>query len=233
MIKIIDNRDKFVLNKKYYVDEQYFCKINTRNKAYILGLIAADGGLSKTTNTIRIVLKNSPSEEEILQNIIKDMKFTGTYSYIKNNQSLELTITSFRLKDQLIALGIVPNKTLYLDLQKVIDNVPNEFKPDFLRGYFDGDGCISISQQKYKNSIYNIPTFHITVLTKNVEALISLFNTDFKFTISKEKRTECDISYVKACARYKIKFIYDLMYTDDCICLKRKRDIFEDYLNIK
>lgn len=101
---------------------------------------------------------------------------------------------------------------------------------DFLRGYFDGDGCISISNQKYKNKIYNIPNFNITLPTKNIDTLIKAFNPCFNFTISEEKMSKGKISYIRASARKKIEFIFNKMYYDNCLCLSRKKDVFVKYL---
>ena len=235
MIKIhtYNEKDKFVHNKKYYLNEEYFNNIDTENKAYILGFLSSDGCVDKSTNNIKISLKNEESEIILLNKIIQELNFTGNYKIVKNNKYIELTITSFRLKDRLLSIGIIPNKTVNLDLKKVVDNIPKCFYKDFLRGYFDGDGCISISQQKYKNSIYNVPTFHIIALTKNIKTLVSLFNANFNFTISKEKRSKIDMSYIKVCSKNKIKFIYDFMYSEnDYMYLKRKKDIFKKYLNI-
>ena len=47
---------------------------------------------------------------------------------------------------RIINLGIVHNKT-YEENDFIFTNVPDQFKWDFIRGYFDGDGCIFINKK--------------------------------------------------------------------------------------
>ena len=48
--------------RKYNLDEHYFDKIDTPNKAYILGLLFADGNNSLVKSTIRISLQESDKD---------------------------------------------------------------------------------------------------------------------------------------------------------------------------
>jgi len=61
-----------------------------------------------------------------------------------------LTISRKSLADKLIALGCVPNKSLTLTFPPV-SIIPNSLLSHFIRGVFDGDGSISIKNNKYLN----------------------------------------------------------------------------------
>lgn len=57
------------------------------------------------------------------------------------------SINDKQLHQDLETLGIIPNKT-YEGLS--FPDIPQEFYPDFIRGYFDGDGSISYSPRGNK-----------------------------------------------------------------------------------
>lgn len=46
--------------------------------------------------------------------------------------------------DDLSNHGIVPNKT-YITDSLYLDKIPEEFKKDYIRGLFDGDGVLSFT----------------------------------------------------------------------------------------
>ena len=131
--------------KKYNVDENYFDVINTEDKAYFLGLMYADGNVSKSGNMCKISLQ----EQDV--DILEKFK-----TYIKSNQPLyfekpktEHWSNTYRLcmynkifKNGLIKNGCVPKKSLVLKFPTG-DQVPNHLLKHFIRGYFDGDGHIT------------------------------------------------------------------------------------------
>ena len=140
-----------ISHQKYKFDEEYFKEIDTSNKAYFLGLIYADGCVYPLKNSLYIKL--TKEDEYILEEFKKDIKSTkplyqrkselikGT-SYIGKAQS-KIELNSKILIEDLKTLGVVQNKSLILTFPNYI---PNKFMHDFIRGYFDGDGCIYNSQ---------------------------------------------------------------------------------------
>jgi intein/homing endonuclease len=52
--------------------------------------------------------------------------------------------------NDIIALGGKERKSLDMDFPEI----PKEFLPDFIRGYFDGDGCIMQLKNKRVNSAF-------------------------------------------------------------------------------
>lgn len=65
----------------------------------------------------------------------------------EKSKSFSLRIVSVDLARQLFSLGITPNKSLTLDLSKI--KVPQQYLKDFIRGYFDGDGCFFYKEYSY------------------------------------------------------------------------------------
>lgn len=128
--------------RKYNINEEYFNEIDTKNKAYILGLLWSDGcnKLSKANVTIRL----QKEDEHILMSIKKEMECEqplyyrhGIQSHHKDVCSLE--INSSKISHRLNELGMYPNKSLTLKYPNWLDE---KLHSSFIRGLFDGDGCI-------------------------------------------------------------------------------------------
>lgn len=145
---------KFELNKPrrvYELNENYFENINSQNKAYILGFIMADGCICKSTNdkkeADRLIIQISHKDRNILDFIQKELNsnykirdFIPTTTFA-NNMMSTLTINSTKLCRDLVALGVVPNKTG----KEQIPNIRSNLKRHFIRGFLDGDGWITKS----------------------------------------------------------------------------------------
>lgn len=127
----------------YSVNESYFEKIDTQEKAYILGWFYSDGNVMPD-GKIRICLHHQ--DRDILEWIKKEMEYTGPlYERPARNTSapqVELCINRKVLADQLIKLGCHPNKSMSLECPSY-DIVPKNLFNHFVRGYFDGDGSFS------------------------------------------------------------------------------------------
>ena len=128
--------------------------------AYILGYIYADGCIAKNN-----VLIFSSIDIQLLEDIkaafettapIKLRKCQGGFS--TGNTYGRLNICSTYFCTQLKKLR-VKEPDFFLE-----DSI---LTPHFIRGVFDGDGCISISKGSYKNATYMKPTCNI-ILHENV-----------------------------------------------------------------
>ena len=122
--------------RKYKLNVNYFNKIDTHEKAYVLGFLYADGsnrgdGITFTQNMERV---------DILENIKKALDSeTPIRETCPGHYSLEV-FSDIIVKD-VENLGVVRNKSLILQFPTQIQ-VPEEFMSSFILGYFDGDGCI-------------------------------------------------------------------------------------------
>ena len=135
---------------RHSVNDYFFKEINTESKAYILGLLFADGNVSKSRNRIEIVLKNEDSY--LLDLIKKELLFDGELDNINHkiygNYGKKLKISSKKIKEDLINLGCVPAKSPILKFPTP-EQVPEHLIHHFIRGYFDGDGCHGYYKTKY------------------------------------------------------------------------------------
>lgn len=165
------------------LNQNYFSKIDTEDKAYFLGLIAADGHIYKNKPSISLSLNKEDGYDllsEFLDKIKSNTKIT-LYKDIrtdyKRKETANITLSSKVLKDDLLNLGIYPNKTSSLKFPVLNKDVVKHF----IRGFIDGDGsyyykrgilCTSIvgpydfliEMQKIISNELQIP---ITKLTKH------------------------------------------------------------------
>ena len=92
---------------------------------------------------------------------MNDMEATNPIKTIpkRNNNKcfdqIATTIVSQQIFNDLCNIGITPRKTWDMKIDDVMSHIPKQFIRDFLRGYFDGDGCITgvISQKPSKVAV--------------------------------------------------------------------------------
>ncbi len=125
--------------------------------AYVLGFMFADGSLLDTNNssrTVYIIFSNNELEilEEIKSALVSDHKISMRPPHIIQLRGKKYTskihyilrIGNKVMSQDLILLGMIHRKSNVMHLPRV----PDEYFSLFLRGYFDGDGCINLNLVK-------------------------------------------------------------------------------------
>jgi intein-encoded DNA endonuclease-like protein len=136
---LISNRVPFRKGRvsSYDYNEYFFSEYNKKS-CYWAGFISADGYIrNKGRNTLHVKL--SSIDREHLSKFLKDTdsnyQITDSdlgYSYIN--------ISGHRIVNDLkVKFRVSNNKSLTLEFP---EEIPIVFIPDFIRGYFDGDGSI-------------------------------------------------------------------------------------------
>lgn len=131
----------------YTCDHQFFSNVAAPNKAYILGLIAADGCI-RQPNQLRINLK--AEDVDLLRDVARAMSSKASIHLIqrsgleKGRFRADFSITSPQIVSDLAGFGIVPRKTFTVGWP----NLPEFLYRHFVRGVFDGDGCFALDSAK-------------------------------------------------------------------------------------
>lgn len=120
---------------------------------YVLGLIFADGAVedvrkSSRTCYIQVASKDKPLLEQVRKALSSDHTINTRKAKVNDffgkkylcSEIFNLRIGNKLMYQDLIDKGLIPRKSLIMKLPYV----PREYFDYFLRGYFDGDGCISI-----------------------------------------------------------------------------------------
>ena len=231
----------------YHFDDNYFSSINDENKAYWLGWIAADGCLyeNKSDNSFITRISIISSDIEILNNLKFDINYQGKISILKsrfnlkhkrNNNSLcTISLCSHKLFSDLVKLGCTPKKSLTLKFPTT-EQVPDHLLRHFIRGYFDGDGCVTqCNGYKNKKGIINLRPIISFCGTK--EFLTSLREwldkNGIKVQSALTKRRQNDTnSYSLIFKGYnRCNIFYNLIYSNSKRSLKRKQEKLEKLLN--
>lgn len=208
--------------KNFNVKHDYF-KTKSSSMYYILGFITADGSIHKKRPYITIELNEKDRyllefiKNEICprQNILEYKRFDKRTN--KTYSSIKIAIYSEEIKKDLEKLGIKPNKTsmgLFINVEKI----PEKYFYDFIRGLFDGDGCISLKESQ--SGFYNV---------------CKITCSDFSFLEKIQKRIDLQSSIQKEKTYYNLVFghnpsleLYKLMYKDceSSYYLERKKEKF-------
>lgn len=131
---------------KYNVDEAFFNSWN-RRMAYTLGYIYADGSMEYSPNIrgkyVRISSTDKDSIERMRGWLSSSHTITRRKSQWKNGKDLfTIRIGSHALYNSLTKHGLYPNKSLTIS----VPEISRKYFMDFVRGYFDGDGCVHLEK---------------------------------------------------------------------------------------
>jgi hypothetical protein len=216
----------------YSVNDSFFDSIDTEEKAYILGFLAADGCISRNKYEIGFTLKRT--DKEILEKIAKAMNSTfpiseqtGRYgSEHPITEKIRLRIGSQQIWKKVQELGFSFAKSLILKFPKE-EVISNELIHHFMRGYFDGDGTVFIENQSGTIRCGIISTYSFC------EDFLKNLNLSLPVTISKEKRSKEDVWYFSIARKRLVIDTYNFLYKDATIYLDRKKEKFDNYFNSK
>jgi len=129
------------------VYHDFFHQIDTPEKAYLLGIILADGNVSRESAI------NITQHQDIiwyLHKMVREFIQPEIKLHRDNGNCQRLAIHSKQCVKDLYQHGIVPNKTMNMteqDSNRLWSSVPSDFIPDFLRGFLDGDGSAIFNVQ--------------------------------------------------------------------------------------
>ena len=227
-VHIRNNQEK---SKIYYCDENYFEKIDTPEKAYWLGFIYADGYISITHNQYKFGISLAEKDCILLKKLNFFLKssypintYKQTTGYSKDTIYCRLLISSQKIVEDLIKHGVVEHKTNVL--QK--PNIDKHLIPHFIRGYIDGDGCITCSERKDKTIAYKVKILG----TESILDFIKAFIEENKIaTINQYYKRQPDqtVSSIDFGGNEQVRNFLDLIYKDSTIHLERK---YEKYLDL-
>lgn len=195
------------------VDKSIFERIDTEEKAYWLGFLYADGYVSD--KGVELTLK-----AEDLKHIEKFkafMKSEHKISYKKNTNAYRICITSQEIAQDLINLGCAQCKSLTLTFPSK-EQVPEYLIHHFMRGYFDGDGCIAYGQGQYRLSILGTSEF----LDKYEDYILNILNR----TNRNKRRYNGQALSIQYAGTEQVYKIYNFLYKDATIYLNRKYNKF-------
>ena len=222
----------------------FFSSIKTELQAYLLGFYTADGSIDEKRKTLRVELQKGDSEivylfkdsisEDARLYQTKEKDFMGPRGkVIHAHGNIGVDITSAQLCQDLVNLGIGYRKS-YEDLK--LPNIDKSLIRHFIRGYFDGDGCIcGYIRNDNRNPNYPRKGFRrqFDICAKKSSLLLDIqqffSNYNIKINITYEKRD--NMYRIRTSSKKEIFKIYQLLYKDSNFYLTRKFNKFNHYVN--
>jgi len=211
--------------------------------AYVLGYLYADGDIEDVRKSSRTQYTTIASvDKENLGSIKRAMGSEHDLNYRAprkiahwNGKIYEssgiycLRIGSKKLFSDLVKLGLTPRKSLTI---KFPTNVPDECLSHFIRGYFDGDGCVFLQKAKGITK---------PMIIKKLSAIFTSGSFAFLQGLAKTIKNRLSIDHDRiynSSRAFQLRYstgdsvkIFGFMYKN-CpkgLYLKRKFDIFKEY----
>ena len=235
--------------RKYDLNENYFKVLDTPEKAYVLGFLYADGCVSIIGYSNHVKITQLSERKDILLKI-RDCLGSNAELRLNKNAKNETYVVNFHSKilcEDLIKLGCVPNKSLILQFPNFIpDNLMNHF----IRGVFDGDGCIWNGKRKKmtvrdksrksgfrERIVHNVKftfTGNVDFITGLQDYLVNkgIVNKKTKLNFSKAKNpnnnTSDRVCTMEYSGRGQVKKLFDFMYKDATIYCDSKYNKFKE-----
>lgn len=222
----------------------YFFRQWTDEMAYILGFLYADGCVINAVSSRTQYIQFNSVDKEILEKIRVVMRSEHRLSirpsrivahrngFYRSRDSFILRIGSRKMFKDLLRLGVTPNKSKIVTLP----NIPLRYISHFVRGYFDGDGCVRLERARGITK---------SVIVKKLSVIFTSGSLIFLKELGVVLKNQIDVHYKKI---YNSNYAFQLRYnTGDVIkifkflyqsCpsglyLKRKLDVFKDYFELR
>ena len=208
-------------NRRIFFDQHYFDNVDDEHRYYWLKFWCADGTVRRSFLTARLKLA--------VQDKVHLVQFSSTIGYpidnLKygregNSDFVLVALNSKIFVKGLIDHGCVINKRYRLGFFYDVDPILYHHG---VRGYFDGDGCISIDKIKVKGEVVFVGCEQMLLAIREI---IKIQCGIFTEKLHKSTHSKCySLSYGGI---NQIRAIYNYMYSDATVYLERKKNKFEE-----
>lgn len=221
---------------KHLVNEQFFENWNLQ-MAYVLGYLCADGNLIDAPYMRGKYVSVTSTDRESVDRIRTWMGSEHVVRVIQSNDDHRKTryllrIGNHKIYDDLVGIGLYPNKSLTLPFPKI----PDAHLAHFVRGYLDGDGCVYLEMgigkrgQRILKRLATIFTSGSREFLLGLERALRSRLGLLKKPIYKSRRS-FQLRYSTAESMKLCHFVYDGMKSGQY--LQRKFNTYQRYLLLK
>ncbi len=221
----------------YRIRDDYFAKIDSHEKAYILGFLYADGcnhRKQKWKSCVSIRLKSC---DRYILEYFRDCIYLDVDRplYVSKQQDgTGLNLSSKQISDDLLAIGMGPGKTIESHLPALND----ELMASFMLGYFDGDGCIYLQRVKLRSDpskgVASInPSVDIISNHYIINEMVEWFSRRGVLFKTKEMSGNPHYLHMYISSTERITKFYEIVYAHQKTFLKRKHDRFMEFFQYK
>ncbi len=227
-------------HNRYKFNKDFF-KIWTKEMAYVLGFMYADGNIVDSIISRAKYISFDSVDLEIIEKIrdtlssnhkvqIKPGKLTSHINGVyKSKDGFRLRIGSKEMFEDLMKLGITPQKSLTIRFPQ---EIPKSYLGHFARGYFDGDGCVHIMKGRSKLGKQTFKGLTVIFTSGSRLFLEELRNRFEEMGLVRGRIYFGSNSYQLKYSTLESMLWFQIFYGDEAsnLFLKRKLDIFIKYL---
>lgn len=212
----------------YTINHNLLEEINSSEKAWFLGEFASDG--NQKNGKVRFDIKDKDILEKIgtLFNCTSPIKEKIRLNKNGIRQTFRMNLGSIKLCKRLTELGMPEAKTKLIDFPTE-QQIPKSLWKDYIRGYFDGDGCLhfKIKENRIKLCITFVGNQSwcekLAIYLKeelNIPCSVACCN------VPKKKFTYyCRFQKIKYCKKF-----LDWLYKDATIYMDRKYKKYQEFI---
>ena len=198
----LEAQKKGKVSQNYFeINERFFSKWS-QEMAYVLGLIATDGCVSRSG-----VVSLCINDKDLIEKVKDIMGSAHKIKYYGHQEGLySFSFSRQKLCVDLSWLGVFPNKSLNIRFP----DVPDAFLTDFIRGVFDGDGSVYFEKKNPRFPLRSI------FLSSSKDFIITLESKLQGLGMPKrviyEQKTKNAISYKFRYSHYNSIKLFNLLY---------------------
>jgi len=201
-----------------------FLNLDTKEKCYLLGLLMADGYITKNSLWMYLVEDDLINLQPLLNKVLP---FNYYRRELKNRKpQMCLNIHSRHLIKSLNTDFQFNDKSnVFYDI-----NINKKYLKYYLRGYFDGDGCFFIKSyfdkrrnKNYINSSFNVSSTH-NFDWSNLESILKEYNIEYRIVRYNYPEKNSKFSRIVITKKSEMLKLINFLYEDkyDNIGLLRK-----------
>lgn len=220
---------------RYDVDIRYFDKIDNEHKAYWLGFLYADGSIVESkrngiVKTLCFKLELKADDESHIEKFNNDINSNYPIKQRLANgkyPSSSVAISNKEFCDILIRQGCTLRKSLTLTFPNE-NIIPKHLIHHFIRGYFDGDGSISVGKTRSRYTINFVGTMNF------LDDLQNIVHQETGLPLTNINNGGCGQAYkIYWGSIPNVKIWYEYLYKDTTVYLDRKYERFQMFLKDK
>lgn len=231
--------------RKYTLNEDYFEVIDAEDKAYFLGLLYADG-YNQEMGSKFVMVQLQEQDKHILEEFQQRIGSNGVLHFNdrstrpNHSDTWRLQLNSKKLSEDLKKQGCPQAKSKIL-LFPTTTQVPEHLQRHFIRGYFDGDGCVwdgkrrvvMCKDSKHKDGqrervVHNVK-FNITGTEHMMSGIQEVLVRELGFKCNKINTSKNigNCVQLEYSGRRQMKAFYEYLYQDATVYFHRKKRKFE------
>jgi hypothetical protein len=220
---------------KYKYNTDLF-KVDNEFIYYLLGCFISDGNMRQNCNQCSLVSKDEDWITNIRDLIVPNIKL----QLHNKSKTYTFSMCNYDVYHWLSTHGCHPQKSLTV---KFPNNIPDKYLFDFIRGEFDGDGCIMIDRRTKFVQLKISFTSGSKDFLSTMQALLQERNIKSSVNERKQKPRKIRNKMIDSC-----NFIYNLqvfgseaeklcklMWHKNChpSFLQRKHNVWMEYLTLR